>query len=247
MVAGRERWPLREGCARDAHGFRAHADVADPIDGAEERCDESRAGVQINLFGRAHLLQAALVHDAQPVGERERFFLIVSDEQERDADAALDGFQLGADLLAKVGVERGERFVEQQNVGFQYQRSCQRDALAFAARKLRGPARFLARELHQIQNVANAIADMIAGAAAQAEFDVLAHRQMREKRVVLKHRADVALVRLQMLDAGAVEANFARGGLFESGHQAQRGGLAAARKDPAARRTRRARGSAKRR
>ena len=51
---------------------------------------------------------------------------------------------------------------------------------------------------------------------------------MRKKRVVLKDRADVALVGLQMLDAGTVQANFAVGGLFKSGDQAQRGGLAAA-------------------
>ena len=35
---------------------------------------------------------------------------------------------------------------------------------------------------------------------------------MREQRVVLKDRADVALVGLQMLDAGAVEADFAEVG-----------------------------------
>ena len=52
---------------------------------------------------------------------------------------------------------------------------------------------------------------------------------MREKRVVLKDGADVALVGLQMLDAGAVETDFSRGGFLESGDHAQRGGLAAAR------------------
>ena len=53
---------------------------------------------------------------------------------------------------------------------------------------------------------------------------------MRKQRVVLEHGADVALVRLQMLDAGAIQADFARGRLFEAGDHAQRSGLAAARR-----------------
>src|SRR5580698_1140777 len=70
---------------------------------------------------------------------------------------------------------------------------------------------------------------MIAGASPQAEFDVVAHREMREQRVVLKDGADVALVGLQMLDAGAVQTDFSRGGFFKSGDHAQSGGLSAAR------------------
>ena len=168
-----------------------------------------------------------MVHYAQPVRERERFFLIVRDEQERDADAALDGFQFRADLFAQVGIERGERLVEQQNVGFEHQRAGQRDALPFAAGKLGGAARFLAGQLNQIEHVANTIGDAIARAAPQAEFDVVAHGQMRKERVVLEDRADVALVGLQMLDAGAVQANFARSRLFKACDQTQRGGFSA--------------------
>ena len=151
----------------------------------------------------------------------------MGDEQERDADAALDGLEFGADLFAKVGIERGERFIEQQDVGFQHQRARQRDALPLAAGELGGTARFLAGELNQIEHVANPVADVIARAAAQAEFDVVAHREMRKERVVLKDRAYIALIGFQMLDAGAVEADFAVGGFFKSGDESQCGGLAA--------------------
>ena len=41
------------------------------------------------------------------------------DEQERDADTALDGFQFGANLFAQIGIERRERLVEQENIGFE--------------------------------------------------------------------------------------------------------------------------------
>ena len=84
--------------------------------------------------------------------------------------------QLGADLLAEVGIERRERLVEQQNIGLQHQRSRQSHALTFAAGKLRRTARFLARELHQIEHVAHALVDVISGAPPQSELDVLAAR-----------------------------------------------------------------------
>ena len=52
---------------------------------------------------------------------------------------------------------------------------------------------------------------------------------MRKQRVVLKHRADVAFVRLAMVYNFAFEQNVAGGGLFETGNQAKGRGLAATR------------------
>ena len=50
------------------------------------------------------------------VGEGHGFVLIVGDEEEGDADFALQRFQFALHLFAEVGVERGERFVEQQKL-----------------------------------------------------------------------------------------------------------------------------------
>src|SRR5665213_3199684 len=118
---GARAMAVARGLARDSHGLGPDANVADPIDGAEKRRDESRARLEINLFGSADLFEPAFVHHAQAVGERQRLFLIVSDEQKRDADAALDGLEFGADLFAEVGIESGERLIEQQNIGFEHQ------------------------------------------------------------------------------------------------------------------------------
>ena len=54
---------------------------------------------------------------------------------------ALQRLQLDAHLLAQLGIERGERLVEQQHVGLEHQRAGQRHALPLAARKLRRAAR----------------------------------------------------------------------------------------------------------
>ena len=53
---------------------------------------------------------------------------------------------------------------------------------------------------------------------------------MWKQRVVLKHRADVALVRFQMMYVRAIQANLALRRLFETGDQPQRGCLPASRR-----------------
>ena len=52
------------------------------------------AGQVVDLGGRADLLDPALVHDRDPVAHRERLLLIVGDEDEGDADLALDALEL---------------------------------------------------------------------------------------------------------------------------------------------------------
>ena len=60
----------------------------------------------------------------------------MGDEDERDADVALDRLQLDLHLLAQLEVERAERLVEQQHLRTVDERSGERDALALAAREL---------------------------------------------------------------------------------------------------------------
>ena len=119
MVAGRERCPLREGSR--AMRMASGRTPTSPIQLTAPRNDATNRvlRLQINFFRRADLFQAPLVHHAQPVGERQRLFLIVRDEQKRDAHAALNGFQFRPNLFAEVGIERREWFIQQQNIGLQ--------------------------------------------------------------------------------------------------------------------------------
>ena len=103
------------------------------------------ARAQVDVLGRAHLLDAAFVHDGELVGHGERLLLVVRHEQEGDAGAALHGLQFEAHLLAQFGIERGEGLVEQQDVGLQDQGAGEGHALALAAGELRGTARLPCR------------------------------------------------------------------------------------------------------
>ena len=142
------------------------------------------------------------VHDGQLVGHGERLFLVVRHEQERDADAPLHGFQLHAHLLAQLGIERGQGLIEQQDVGLEHQRPGQRHALPLAARKLRrAGVSSLPVEADQLQRIAHppgGLGNLCA--ALESEFDVLARGQVREQGVALKYGADVALIRLAVVD-----------------------------------------------
>ena len=64
-------------------------------------------------FGRTpHLLDLAFVEDRDAVAHRQRFLLIVCDEDERDAHLTLDVLQLDLHLLAQFKIESAERLIE---------------------------------------------------------------------------------------------------------------------------------------
>src|ERR1700724_1344245 len=104
------------------------------------------------------------------------------DKEEGDPHAALNVLQLSADLFAEVRIERREGFVEEKYVRGQHQRSCEGHTLAFASGDLRGPPCFHTPESYQFQYLANALGDVISGFAAQSEFHVLLHSEVRKQR-----------------------------------------------------------------
>ena len=75
---------------------------------ADEAGDEQVGGAAIDLHRRADLLQLAAAHDRDPVGQHHRLFLIVGDEDDGDAELALQPLDLGAGLDPQ-GARRGWR------------------------------------------------------------------------------------------------------------------------------------------
>ena len=127
--------PGREAPERAAHDA-AVGDARQHVDVAEELRDPAAAGPLVDLLGRAGLLDAPVAQHGDGVGERERLRLVVRDEQRARAGGAQDRGDLLAQALAQAGVERGERLVEQHDLGVGGERAGERDALALAAREL---------------------------------------------------------------------------------------------------------------
>src|SRR5690606_19009762 len=68
----------------------------------EEGGDEPRARLRVEHSRRIGVLEPAAIHDPDAIRHRERFFLIVRDEDRRDADRALDLADGAAQLVANL-------------------------------------------------------------------------------------------------------------------------------------------------
>src|ERR1700731_2022698 len=119
--------------------YGARADMAgDAVALAQELVDEDIGGALVNVDRRAFLADFAAIHDDHAVGQIEGFLLVVRDEDGGDFLHLVELAQPAAKVAADHGVERTERLVEQQNAGLAGERASQGDALALAARELRG-------------------------------------------------------------------------------------------------------------
>ena len=155
----------------------------------------------VDLVGRALLLDPAVVHDDDAIGELERLLLVVRDEHAGHVQLVVEPAQPAAQVLAHLRVERAERLVEQQHPRLDRERAGERHALALAARELVGIAGGEAAELHEVEQLAHPVADLAFRRPRrprphpQPEGDVLEDRHVAEQRVVLEDEADVPALR----------------------------------------------------
>ena len=84
---------------------------------AGEARDERVGGSGDKLVGRPSWSSFPVRDHADPVGERGRVLEVVRDEDRRQPEVAEEPLQLGSDIRARVGVERGHRLVEEQHRG----------------------------------------------------------------------------------------------------------------------------------
>ena len=139
--------------------------------------------------------------------------------------------ELGAHRGPELGIEIGQRLVEQKGLGLAHQRPPERHPLPLPARQL---ARLAAEQLADPQHrgdVADPARDLVAADPPELETEgqVLRHRHMRIERVVLEHDGNVAPRRVDIVDGPPADADRAARHAFEPGDHAQRGGFAAAR------------------
>ena len=164
----------------------------------------SVAGFSNTSRGGRGLLDAALVHHDDEVGERQRLVLAVRDMDEGDAELLLQAAQLGAHPHAQERVERRQRLVEQQDLRIGDQRARQRDALLLAARQLRRHALGVWRHGDELEELHRLLAPrrLVDALHLQREGDIVDAGEMREERVALEHHRRAALGRRQVGDVG---------------------------------------------
>ncbi len=132
--------------------FCSEADLpVHQVGGADEAVDEQGARLVVDCDRRAELLDLALVHDGDPVGDAHRLVLVMRHEDGREAQGPLQALDLDLHVETKVAIERGERFVEQQDRGLDGQRAGQCHPLLLTARELARQALLEAAELDGLE------------------------------------------------------------------------------------------------
>ena len=145
--------------------------------------------------------------------------------------------QPAAQLLAHLGVQRAERLVQQQQLGFHRQRPRQRHALPLAAGKLRriavlpdcraAPAAASRSTRSRISLLGHAFRTAL---DAETEGDVVEHCHVAEQGVVLEHEADIAVVRADHVHRLGLQLQAAGIRPVQAGKNAQQRGLARSRR-----------------
>ncbi len=132
------------------------------------------------------------------VRELVHFFPVVRHIDDGDGELVADAPQVRQDAAAQRDVHRGERLVEQQERRAGHERAAKRHALTLSARQVRHAP---AEQRVDLQHAHHAIE--IGRHAGMAPVEqVAAHEHVGKERHVLRHVADMTMVRRQV-DAGA--------------------------------------------
>ena len=168
---------------------------------SDEARDERVRRAIVELERRADLLDDAIAQDHDLVGHRHRFDLVMRDVDRSGAQSLVKLLDLGAHLHAQLGVEIGQRLIEQEDLRIADNRAAHRDALALTAGQLSGIAIEIRDETENVAGLLNALLDLGLRALGehQRERHVVADGHVRIERVVLEHHRDVALFRRAVL------------------------------------------------
>ncbi|EWS65443.1 hypothetical protein Y695_01300 [Hydrogenophaga sp. T4] len=199
--------------------------------GPDEAGHEGGGRAGVDLFGGAKLFHPAGVHHDHALRQRHGFDLVVGHEQRGDAEFAVQFLDLQPGLGAQLGVEVGQRFVEQEDLGLAHDGAAHGHALALTTREFARLARQQVTEFEDAGGLVHTLLDLGNRHLLdlQAIGHVVEHGHVRVERVVLEHHGDVALGRLQRVDHTFANADVAATDVFQAGHHAQQRGFAAAR------------------
>ena len=115
--------------------------------------------MMIELERPADLFDVALVEHHDLVGHGHRFHLVVRDVDHRGLQFAVKAGQLSPHLYSQLGVEVGERLVEQKHLGLAHDGAADRHALTLAAGQRPRLALQQLGDLQDARRVLDAVAD----------------------------------------------------------------------------------------
>ena len=195
---------------------------------ADEAGNEGVCRFLVELRRRVALLNDAVIEDGNPVGHGQRFALVVRDVDDRHAKPLMDVPDLQLHVLAQLLVERAQGLIHEHQRRLEDEGARQRDALLLTPGKLLRVAAAEGFHPHHGQRRRNLLLDLRPRqlACGQRKPQVVGDGHVRKQRIVLKHHADVALMRRHAIDDLAVQQDLAGCRRFEAGKHHQAGCLA---------------------
>ena len=177
----------------------------------EKACNEGVDRMAVDLQRRPDLDDPAVAHDADPLAHGHRLDLVMRDMDDGLAQHAVKLDQLRAHRCAQLGIQVGERLVEEERHGVSDQRAAQCDSLLLPAAQLSRAAFQQVPDAEHVRRRRDAAIDFLARELAQleAEGEVSRDAHMRIKRVVLEDDRKVALRWIDIVDRGAVDPDLA--------------------------------------
>ena len=127
---------------------------------ADEAGDEEVGGPLVDLVGRADLLDHAAVHHRDLGGHGHGLDLVVGDVDDRGLELVVEPLDLEPHLGAELGIEVGERLVEEEDADVLDERPADGDALALAARELRAACARAGLDLQELCRPGDAPVDL---------------------------------------------------------------------------------------
>ena len=206
-------------CVKEIHD--RHADKA--------RHEEIRRVVEHLLRG-ADLLDVAVAHDDDAVAEGHGLGLVVGDVDKGGFDALAQLDDLGAHLVAELGVEVGKRLVHQHHLRRTHDGAPDGHALALAAGEGLGLAVEIVGDVQNLRCLPHLLVDHVPPLMAerQGKCHVFIHGHVREEGVVLEDHGDVPLLGVHIVHELAVDIQLPVGNFLQPRDHAQRGGFPAA-------------------
>ena len=165
----------------------------------------------VNLLRRTHLLQAAPVHNRNPVAHGQGLLLIMGYIDKCDSKPALQRLQLALHLLSEFQIQSSQRLVQKEHLGTVYQSPRNRHSLLLPARHLGRHPFFHAVQLHQLDHLLHPAADLIFFYffLHQSERDIVKYVHMGKEGIILKHRVDIPLIGLFVIHVFSLQKNLA--------------------------------------
>ena len=197
---------------------------------ADKAGHEQIGRVVKDLLGRADLLDEAILHDDDAVAQGHGLGLVMGDVDKRGVDPLAQLDDLGAHLVAELGVQVGQGLVHQEHGGVADNGAADGHTLALAAGQGLGLAVEVLGDVQDLRGLTDFLVDLVLGdlLQLQGEGHVFVHGHVGVQGVVLEHHGDIPILGLHIVHQLVADPQLAGGDVLQTGDHTQGGGLAAA-------------------